>query len=256
MDNKSFFKTVLLLDDNQELLEMYGSLLKKKTKSEIILANLPTQAATLATERLIDIIILDVTIDYQGSPFGGLDLYKSLLSRYGRSSLLAYSQYITDDLLKLYNYNFNFIETKANTLKFIDSIYKKIVSLRKRQTCFVAMPFNKKYNRLYKTIKKCVENCFYKCIRVDQQVFTKSIIDKIFQEIEDCKFVIFSATDQNPNAFYECGHAVALDKEVITITDSYKNLPFDIRDRNSIEYKNDLKYLEIKLVERIHKLTL
>jgi len=255
MDHKSLLKTVLLLDDDQELLDMYGSLLEQKTKSEIILANLPTQAATFAKERLIDIIILDVTIDYHGSPFGGLDLYKSLLSRYGRSSLLTYSQYITDDLLKRYNYNFNFIETKANTLKFIDSVYKKIVTLRKRQTCFVAMPFNKKYSRLYKTIKKCVENCFYKCIRVDQQVFTKSIIDKIFQEIEDCKFVIFAANDQNPNAFYECGYAVALDKEVITITDSYKNLPFDIRDRNAVEYRDDIEYLERELTGRINKLT-
>ncbi|HEX8278767.1 MAG TPA: hypothetical protein VF540_08730 [Segetibacter sp.] len=87
----------------------------------------------------------------------------------------------------------------------------------------------------------------YRCIRTDKQELSKSIVDKIFIEIVDAQLIIFLATDQNPNAFYECGYAVALDKEVITLTDKYENLPFDIKHRNSLEYGNDLEKLEISL---------
>jgi len=55
--------------------------------------------------------------------------------------------------------------------------------------------------------------------------------------------MVFLATDQNPNAFYECGYAVALNKEVVTVTDDYSNLPFDVRDRRAIQYGKDLSLL-------------
>ena len=60
----------------------------------------------------------------------------------------------------------------------------------------------------------------------------------------------------NPNAFYKCGYAIGLGKEIITLTDSFSNLPFDIRDRNAIEYKNGINYLENKLIKRISDLTI
>lgn len=129
-------------------------------------------------------------------------------------------------------------------------------SLRKRQSCFIAMPFDKKYDQIFYTIVACVKLASYRCIRIDQQHFTESIIEKILVEIRNAKLLVFLATDQNSNTFYECGYAVALNKEIITLTDTYKNLPFDIRDRNSIAYGKDLKKLKSELMDKLYNLTL
>ena len=66
---------------------------------------------------------------------------------------------------------------------------------------------------------------------------------------------MFLATDQNPNAFYECGYSVALNKEVITLTDKFENLPFDIRNRNAIAYGDDLTHLLKELTIKLANLT-
>jgi len=67
--------------------------------------------------------------------------------------------------------------------------------------------------------------------------------------------MVFVATDQNPNVFYEAGFAVALRKEVITVTDHFDHLPFDIRDRNTIAYGNDLTLLGETLTAKLVALT-
>src|ERR1017187_2354177 len=117
------------------------------------------------------------------------------------------------------------------------------------------MPFQKKYDGVFSAIEACISKAHYKCVRVDQRAFTKSIIDQVFLELTNSKLVVFLATDQNPNAFYECGYGVALDKEIVTITDAYKSLPFDIRDRNALAYGANMKGLKAKLTKRLLQLT-
>jgi len=252
--NNSILSSILFVDDDGDALNLYCHLLAQHLNAKIVPSKFPTQAISLATDMFFDIIILDVTMNYHGSPFGGLELYKELLNRYGKESLIAYSQFITDDLLKQYNYNFNFIEKGTDPIAFIETLSERIHNLRKKQSCFIAMPFDRKYDALYDVIKSCVEDHDYQCVRLDKEVFTKSIVEKMFDEIRKCKLVIFVSTGKNPNAFYECGFAIALNKEVVTITDFYKNLPFDIRDRNAIEYKDDLSKLEQLLRERLDRI--
>ena len=67
--------------------------------------------------------------------------------------------------------------------------------------------------------------------------------------------MIVVATGRNPNVFYEAGYAVALGKEVVTITDEYGQLPFDIRDRNAIAYGNDSDSVRDRLESKLAKLT-
>jgi CheY-like chemotaxis protein len=251
----SYINSVLIVDDDGDALDLYSHLLKEKIDNRIICTQFPSAALKLAHNNFFDIILIDVTINYNGTPFGGLELYKSLLGRYGDSSLVAYSQFITDDLLKQYEYDFNFLERGTNPVRFIEKAVDMMHSLRKRQSCFIAMPFKKKYDSIYKTIKECVEHVHYRCVRIDQEHFTKSIIERIFTEIGSAKLVAFLATDQNPNAFYECGYAIALNKEVITVTDTYKNLPFDIRDRNAVAYGTDMRRLKRMLLGKLGNIT-
>jgi CheY-like chemotaxis protein len=252
---KLALNSLLIVDDDAESLKLYTHLLNEKLDSHIISIRHPSAALKAAHKSLFDCILIDVTIDYNGTPFGGLELYKELLKRYGSDSLAVYSKYITDDLLKRYEYNFNFIERGEDALAFIEESCTQLASLRSRQSCFVAMPFAAQYESLFGSIKDAVETCGYRCVRIDQQTFTRSILEQIFQEIENAKLVVFVATDRTPNAFYEAGFAVALKKEVITVTDEYANLPFDIRDRSAIAYGSDTRSVTTQLKSKIAALT-
>ncbi len=251
-----FINSILLVDDDEDSLDLYTHLLKERLSAEIVTTRYPSKALKLSHKHFFDLVIIDVTIDYNGTPFGGLELYKGLMGKYGDSSLIVYSQYITDELLKQYDYDFNFIERGTNPIRFIDKLIGMMDTLRRKQSCFVAMPFHKSYIPIFRTVEMCIKRASYRCIRIDQQYFTKSIVEKIFTEIDNAKLIVFLATDQNPNAFYECGYAIALNKEVITLTDVYKNLPFDIRDRNAIAYGSNLRSLKSELMDRLSKLTL
>jgi CheY-like chemotaxis protein len=249
-------KSILIVDDDEGALDLYSHLLNEQIKARIITTKFPSAALKLAHNHFFDLILIDVTMNYNGTPFGGLELYKGLLGRYGDSTLVAYSQFITDDLLRQYEYDFNFLERGTNPVKFIEKTAGLCESLRKKQSCFVAMPFSREYDLVFQSIKECIEHVHYRCVRVDRQHFTKSIIEQIFTEIANAKLIAFLATDQNPNAFYECGYSVALSKEVITLTDVFKNLPFDIRDRNAIAYGKDMRKLKRDLLNKLNNVTI
>jgi CheY-like chemotaxis protein len=255
MKRMSHIQSVLWVDDDEASLNLYVRLMSGRLRIRYTPVKYPGVAIKLAQQHFFDIIVVDVTMNYNGTPFGGLELYKSLIGRYGTSSLLAYSQFITDDLLKQYEYNFNFCERGVDHLKFVKDLSLKIDSMRKQQTCFVAMPFERKYESVYQAIEQSVGECGYCCARVDRQHFTKSIIEQILDQIKEAKVVIFLAAGKNANAFYECGYAVALGKEVITVTDHFTNLPFDIRDRNAIQFGTNLKLFKSQLVDRLKNLT-
>ena len=252
---ESLLKSILLVDDTQDSLDMYAELFRKKTSAEIKTSRLPGAAIKMANKHFFDFILIDVTMDYNGTRNGGLEVYKTLKDRYGDKSIIAYSQYFNDNLLKLYDYEFNYIETGIDPFKFTDACLREMNAFRKEQTCFVAMPFSSDYDDIFNVIENSVDGTSYRCIRTDQQQFTKSITAKIFTEIRNAKLIIFLATDQNPNAFYECGYSIALNKEVITLTDSYDNLPFDIKGRNAIEYGDDLQKLMTLLKNKLKGLT-
>jgi CheY-like chemotaxis protein len=249
-------RSVLILDDEQSNLDLITHLIRPHIAADLVCAKHPTRAIQLAQEHCFDLILLDVTINYRGTPYGGLEVYKALGVRYGSSSILAYSQYIEDDLLEKYGLQLNFSERDINVIRWSERLVSDMNKLRSLQTCFVAMPFDLEFEPLYAVIKVCVEMAGYQCIRVDQQVFTKSIIDRIFEEIRKAKMVIFVASSKNPNVFYEAGYAMALDKEIIAITDEYSNLPFDVRDRSTLKYGADFSELKNPLQNKLASLTI
>ena len=171
-----FINSILLVDDDEDSLDLYAHLLKERLSAEIVTTRYPSKALKLSNNHFFDLVIIDVTIDYNGTPFGGLELYKSLMGKYGDSSLIIYSQYITDDLLKQYDYDFNFIERGTNPIRFVDKLVGMMDTLRRKQSCFVAMPFHKSYIPIFRAIEMCVKRASYRCIRIDQQSFTKSIV--------------------------------------------------------------------------------
>jgi CheY-like chemotaxis protein len=253
--HNSSIKSILLLDDEEEARELFRVLIRKKTGIKPAVASYPIEAIQMANKDLYDFILIDVSIYYRGQRDGGIKVHSELKGRYGNSSLIVYSKYVTDDWLEKLGEPIHFIEFRHDPGKFIDDVAKKMYELRKKQTCFIAMPFSSAYDKVFAAIKKSTVTASYKCIRIDKQQFNQSIISKIFQEMDDAKLVVFVATDNNPNAFYECGYAIAMRKEVIIINDDFSKLPFDISQRSAIAYSNSLEKLKEELTRKLQNLT-
>lgn len=247
-------RRILFVDDEEGQLKLYSTLLSNELPWNIQITKFPTEALALAGKRLYDVIVIDVTMDYNGSPFGGLELYRQLSSRYGSDSLVVYSKFITEDLLKRYNYPFNFIEIGDDPVAFAERLARRVTDLRKRQRCFVAMPFGKEFTPVWRSIHRAVRRALFEPVRIDKKRFNSSIIDEIVRDIRDAKVVLFVATSMNPNVFYEVGFAHALSKEIVTITDKYSSLPFDVRDLNAIAYGEDLERFEKRLAVKLSDL--
>ena len=69
--------------------------------------------------------------------------------------------------------------------------------------------------------------------------------------------VVCDCSDRNPNVFYEIGIAHTLGKEVVLITQSKDDIPFDLRHIRYVQYLNNAegrRALVTKLAKRIETL--
>lgn len=99
------------------------------------------------------------------------------------------------------------------------------------------MPFKKEFDNTYKLgIRTAVEELGAYCERVDEQEFEGRILDRIYNQIDKADLIIADMSGQNPNVFYEVGYAHALNKKVILLTNSSKDIPFDLKDYPHIIY--------------------
>lgn len=80
------------------------------------------------------------------------------------------------------------------------------------------------------------------------------IIQDIVSLIDKCAIVVCDCTSRNANVFYEIGIAHSLGKEVILITQSAQDIPFDLAHLRNIRYLNNgegIAELERELSARI-----
>lgn len=124
--------------------------------------------------------------------------------------------------------------------------------------CFVAMPFSSsELNDIYEYfVKPSVESgCNLHCERGDDVFGSNVIMEDIRHAIDSSRIVIADLTDRNPNVFYEVGIAHTLDKEVLLLSQSMEDVPFDLRHRRILIYENTpkgCKLLEKRVVENIN----
>lgn len=121
--------------------------------------------------------------------------------------------------------------------------------------CFVIMPFAKEFDDVYAAIKTNVENVIGersgKCIRLDEATPAGPITTRLLQEIQSATFCIADVTGNIPNVMWEVGFAMALNKPIILITQTISNLPFDIKDLQTLEY--DRNHITHTLEESLKK---
>ncbi|MSW21379.1 MAG: hypothetical protein F2873_10840 [Actinobacteria bacterium] len=121
------------------------------------------------------------------------------------------------------------------------------------ELCFVLMPFAPDLRQIYDdVIAPTVAGLGLRCIRADDLFDNRPIMDDIWDNIRRSRLVIADLTGRNPNVFYEAGIAHALGKEVVLISRSIEDVPFDLRHIRCLIYSDTLRGAK-KLVDDLAK---
>ncbi len=111
----------------------------------------------------------------------------------------------------------------------------------------VMMPFAMEFDKVLETVKAACFNVGMICHRVDDIWNNSIIIQDIFELICRSSIVIVDFSHRNPNVFYEAGIAHTLGKNVIPITQSIEDVPFDLRHHRVLDYlKNNEGLQDLK----------
>lgn len=117
---------------------------------------------------------------------------------------------------------------------------------------FVLMPFDPKFNDIYKFgIKGAADEVGAYAERIDEQIFTEGILDRIFNQIAKADVVVADMTGRNPNVFYEVGYAHALGRLVLLLTQDSNDIPFDLKHKQHTVYGGRIELLKVELVQKL-----
>jgi hypothetical protein len=101
------------------------------------------------------------------------------------------------------------------------------------------MPFAAGFTPVYQCIQQAAENAGLRCRRADDIWENPSVIQDVVSLIDRSRVVVCDCSGRNPNVFYEVGIAHTLGREVILITQSADDIPFDLRHLRYISYLNN-----------------
>lgn len=107
------------------------------------------------------------------------------------------------------------------------------------QLVSVMMPFDAGFNAVYEAIQNGVVQSGLLCRRADDIWENPAIIQDVVALIDRSRIVVCDCTGRNPNVFYEAGIAHTLGREVILLTQSEHDIPFDLRHLRYIRYLNN-----------------
>lgn len=154
-------------------------------------------------------------------------------------------------------YNYNNLKRsdneKVNVESFIDSAGLNLNDLEvRKQSVFVLTPFHKNEWETYESIKNVCNSISLDCKRGDEKHIEGDILPHILKSIIEARIVIVNINGRNPNVFYELGIAHALGKKTIIISKYGEELPFDVKAKRIILYK-DLNGLKDELKNSLTK---
>lgn len=116
---------------------------------------------------------------------------------------------------------------------------------------FVAMPFSPEMEDVYIFgIQGPVQEAGYLCERVDMDIFTGDIVERIKSRIATAKFIIADLSGANANVYLEVGYAWGSKVTTLLICRNVNDLKFDVKGQRCLVYSsiNDLnKKLSLEL---------
>jgi len=109
---------------------------------------------------------------------------------------------------------------------------------QKEKSVFVIMPFSQELNDIYKLgIKETLVGLGYDCYRADEILHKRNIMCRgICKPMQEASLIIADMTNKNTNVFFELGLAYGFEKEVLLLSRSLDDIPFDLRGIQSIVY--------------------
>jgi hypothetical protein len=117
---------------------------------------------------------------------------------------------------------------------------------------FVLMPFDSKFDDIYKLgIKEAASSLGIRAERVNEQFFSVSILDRIYNQIALADIIIADMSGRNANVFYEVGYAHAKSKLCLHLTQEPTDIPFDLQHHRHIVYGNSITKLKDELTENL-----
>jgi hypothetical protein len=103
--------------------------------------------------------------------------------------------------------------------------------------CFVLMPFDANFKPVYEDhIVPALKAAGLNCLRADDIFRNTEIIEDIWEHINRARVIVADLTGRNPNVYYEVGIAHTVGKEVVLLTQSMDDIPFDLRHIRVIKY--------------------
>ena len=103
----------------------------------------------------------------------------------------------------------------------------------------VMMPFEANFTPVYESIREAAANAGLRARRADDIWENPAIIQDVVSLIDRSRVVVCDCTGRNPNVFYEAGIAHTLGREVILVTQSEHDIPFDLRHLRYVRYLNN-----------------
>lgn len=103
----------------------------------------------------------------------------------------------------------------------------------------VMMPFSAEFDEVYATLQRATSAVGLRSMRADDFWEHHAVIQDIVNLIARARIVICDCSGRNPNVFYEAGIAHALGKEVMLITQSDDDVPFNLHHLRYVRYLNN-----------------
>ncbi|PYQ27043.1 MAG: hypothetical protein DMF56_22090 [Acidobacteria bacterium] len=116
----------------------------------------------------------------------------------------------------------------------------------------VLMPFDPAFDDEYKlAIKPACESAGAYAERVDEQISTDNILERIYHQIARADLLIAEMTGRNVNVLYETGYAHARDRPVILLAQNPDDIPAELRNFPSIIHHGRLTTLRSELEQEV-----
>lgn len=133
----------------------------------------------------------------------------------------------------------------SGTVRKVEDVEKSKLSDSKN--VFVLMPFGEPFQTIYyNVISPVVKSLGYSASKADEDSRIGIVIDQIKKSIREAFLIIADVTGKNPNVFYELGLAHGSEKEVLIITQTEKDIPFDISHIRHFKYTYDPNFDDLK----------
>jgi hypothetical protein len=99
------------------------------------------------------------------------------------------------------------------------------------------MPFGQWFDRYYQDIyAPAIREAGLEPVRADELFTTGSVVEQIWDQIENAKVLLADLSGKNANVFYELGLAHAARKPVVFTSADSEDVPFDLRHLRVIIY--------------------